>query len=188
MPKLVCRVIQKPACHQGPPSYTSCFIQASDPTLLPSQREERASIGNVWGSWKRQSFPCITVMNPSGFIRSRKSKSALGTLLRDNAIQTRQSQMDSPSASKARRPERAVQIPRQALSCVAGSMGVTLLTSTFAHAHVHVQPLPGPTPALLWPDHSTDFHSWVVSFSLYFLESFKININFKNTFDLRNYN
>ena len=57
--------------------------------------------------------------------------------------------MDSPSASKARRPERAVQIPRQALSCVAGSMGVTLLTSTFAHAHVHVQPLPGPTPALL---------------------------------------
>ena len=57
--------------------------------------------------------------------------------------------MDSPSASKARRPERAVQIPRQALSFVAGSVGVTLLTSTFAHAHVHVQPLPSPTPTLL---------------------------------------
>lgn len=32
----------------------------------------------------------------------------------------------------------------------------------------------------------TDFHSPAVAFSLYSLESFKININFKNTFDLRN--
>ena len=39
IPKLVCGVIQKPACHQGPSLYPSCFIQASDPTLLPSQRE-----------------------------------------------------------------------------------------------------------------------------------------------------
>ena len=45
--------------------------------------------------------------------------------------------------------QRGVQTPQQALSCVAASVGVTLLTRTFAHVHVHVQPLPGPTPALL---------------------------------------
>ena len=43
MPKLVCRVIQNPACHQGPSFYPSCLIRPQTPHFSP-QREEGTSI------------------------------------------------------------------------------------------------------------------------------------------------
>lgn len=69
-----------------------------------------------------------------------------------------------------------------------GRVGVSLLTSMCVH-HMHVFIL-NPHPALLLPScdliTTQNSISWVLSFSFYSLESFMININFKNTFDLRN--
>lgn len=49
-PQSVRGVMRKPACLQGPSLGPSCLAQASDPTLLPSQREPASGMCEALGS------------------------------------------------------------------------------------------------------------------------------------------